>query len=82
MKDIIVGIIVLVVLWAVAGLILWGAVATGQYFFALGEQYKDTNPAANIGAKIGGVLFGLTIGGLALPFLYGGAAAVGVSAME
>ena len=67
----IVGVVLLILFWGIAALIMWGAVATGQAFFAMD----------GIVAKIAGVLIPIVfIVPVGLAFFTGGLTAVGASA--
>ncbi len=52
----VVGLVVLIVCWAIAGLIMWGAVETGKYFFS---QTDGTDGGPSTLAKIAGILIPL-----------------------
>ena len=76
----IVGIISLIILWGIAGLVMWGAVATGQYFFDQGATYKESSPGTKLGYEVGGVLIPLLfIAPFSLIFFAGGIGAVSSS---
>ena len=72
------GLVFLVVFWLIAGLIMWGAVATGQYFFGLKDAAGGNGPSG--GAMAGGVLIpllfivpiSLTFFGLGARFMFSG----------
>lgn len=74
----VVGIVFLLILWLIAGLVLWGAIATGNYFFAQGDRYAESSPGASLGFKAGGVLIPLLfIAPISLAFFIAGLGAVG-----
>lgn len=74
----ILGLIALIILWGIAGLTMWGAVATGQYFFKQGETYKESSPGTKLGYEVGGVLIPLLlIAPFSLVFFVAGIGAVG-----
>ena len=67
------GVVTLIVFWVIAGLILWGAVATGQAFWAM----------EGVVAKIAGVLIPLMfIVPFAVTFFFAGLGGVGVSILS
>jgi hypothetical protein len=64
--------VLLIVMWTIAGLIMWGAVATGQYFFKGATEDSDSS-GVSLGYKIAGVLIPLTfIVPFSLAFFVGG----------
>ena len=77
-KNKVFGLVFLVVFWLIAGLIMWGAVATGQYFFGLKDAAGGNGPSG--GAMAGGVLIpllfivpiSLTFFGLGAKFMFAG----------
>ena len=81
--NIVVGVVLLIILWGLAALIMWGAVATGQYFFSQGAMYAVSSPGTKLGYEIGGVLIPLLfIAPFSLAFFLGGFGAFSSAAFE